>query len=359
MSATGSDQDLLGSIERGEAPRRILEFAARGFVPLPPGELVRAISSILVIGDDELKELASETFSTFDTSALRDAVGSAGVRAEQLAVIAERTEDTGVLEPLIRHRNVSDETLAWLAERIGPWLQDVLVTNQMRLLASPVIVERLFENPQLSTDIRRRADEFLEEFFLKKEREEDERHAEAGAIADAAAAAEDLPLTSFDEPQAPDAAPTADGRQATNDVELSEEDLKNLTKLSSLSVTQRIRIAYRGNREERLFLVRDVNRLVAMAVLKSPKTREADVEVIANMKSVSEDVLRVIGQRRAWMRKYTILSSLVRNPRAPLDITLPLLNRLTQRDMKLLAKDRNIPEAIRNNARRVVARYET
>src|SRR5262245_17273065 len=198
MSAV-SDADLLGSIERGEAPRRILEFAARGFVPLPPGELVRAVASIIATGDEELRGIGDETFKGFDELALREAIASQAVRPEQLGVIAEKTDQQQVLEVLIRHRNVSDETLAWLAERVGPWLQDVLITNQVRLLKAPVIVERLFENPQLSADIRRRADEFVEEFFLKKMREEEERAAAEAAAASAAASAADLPATRFDE----------------------------------------------------------------------------------------------------------------------------------------------------------------
>src|SRR5712691_3924270 len=132
--STAPDVDLLSSIERGEAPRRILEFAARGFVPLPPGELVRAVSTIIAGGDEELRGLGEDTFRGFDEMALREAVASQTTRPEQLRVIAERSEHTQVLENLIRHRNVSDDTLAWLAERVGPWLQDVLITNQVRLI---------------------------------------------------------------------------------------------------------------------------------------------------------------------------------------------------------------------------------
>ena len=42
-------------------------------------------------------------------------------------------------------------------------------------------------------------------------------------------------------------------------------------------------------------LVRDRNRLVASAVLSSPKLTESEVEAFTKMGNVSEDVLRVIG----------------------------------------------------------------
>jgi hypothetical protein len=131
-----------------------------------------------------------------------------------------------------------------------------------------------------------------------------------------------------------------------------------ISRLATMSVAQRIRLAYRGNKEERLFLIRDSNRLVAAAVLKSPRTREADVEVIAKMKSVTEDVLRIIASRKSWMRKYSILESVVKNPRSPINLTLPFVIRLTHKDQKALANDRNVPEALRSMARREVARRE-
>jgi hypothetical protein len=345
VTAPAPEVDLLEQIESGAAPRRVLEFAARGMVPLPPGELVRALATVILMRDSALTMLAEKSLKDCPPKAWSEAIASPGVRPEQLDVLARRTADPELLEPLIRHRAVRDGTLVWLAERIEPALQEILVTNQTRLLGAPLIVERLFENPHLSADIRRRADEFVEEFFLKKERELDE--------------AADAPEPEVS-PEVP--APTAAAdRHAPVDADavLSEEVEKSLiSRLATMSVAQRIRLAYRGNKEERLFLIRDSNRLVAAAVLKSPRTREADVEVIAKMKSVTEDVLRIIASRKSWMRKYSILESVVKNPRSPINLTLPFVIRLTHKDQKALANDRNVPEALRSMARREVARRE-
>ena len=344
MAVAEPESELLTQIEEGTAPAQVLEFAARGLVPLPPSEMARALGTLLARGEPTLRALAEESFKTLPAAALKDAVLSPGVKAAQLDAIARRTGDDSVLEPLLRHKDVPAETLAWLADRIGPYLQDVLVTNQVRLLAAPVIVERLFENPHLSADIRRRADEFLEEFFLKKEREEDARAAAAGA---AEVGEETIPTAAAITPAA--AAEAAE----------SDEVHKNLfARLANLPVSLKIRMAWRGTREERLFLVRDQNRLVATAVLKSPKTREGDVETIANMKSVSEDVLRHIALRKEWTRKYSILLALVRNARSPIDATMPLVIRLAHGDQKKLSQDRNVPEPIRKLARREVSRRE-
>jgi len=352
MSQDAPEVDLLTSIESGTADRRILEFAARGFVPLAPGDLVRAVGSVLASGEAGLAKIAEATFLTFPFEALRDAVRSDGVRKEQLDAIARRSKDAAVLEAVIQHKTVAVETLAWLAERVPPPLQDVLVTNHVRLLASPVIVERLFENPELSADIRRRADEFLEEFFLKPDQADRDREAEEA-------------LDRVDE-VLPEAEEVVEGRDREkvppgvdpDHVLTEEEKLSLFTRLSKLTVAQRIKLAYTGNREERLYLIRDTNRLVTAAVLKSPKTNQADAEVVANMKSVSEDVLRSIGNRREWVKKYTIVLALARNPRAPVATTVALVARLTARDQKTLSTDRNIPEVVRVTARRAVSRRQ-
>lgn len=340
MVDSAPETDLLAQIERGEATPQILDFAARGMVPLPPEELVRAIASIMASADARLAAIAAESFKAFDAASLKSAVLSPGVRTEQLAAVAQHTEEAHVLEPLIRHKAVSNETLAWLAERVEPSLQDIIVTNQTRLLAAPVIVERLFENPRLSPEIRRRADEFLEEFFLKQEREREA----AGEVEEAV------------EEEAPAPVPAAEVDEAG----LTEAAKRSLfARVATMTVVQRIRLAYRGNKEERMFLVQDRNRLVSAAVLKSPKTRDGDAETIANMKSVSEDVLRAITFRRDWMRNYRIMRNIVKNPRSPIDVTLALVVRLSAKDQKTLAGDRNVPDAVRSFARREVSRKET
>src|SRR4249920_3257161 len=99
MSDAAPETDLLTLIERGEASPQILDFAARGMVPLPPEELVRAIASILASGDARLASFAEEAFKALDVVSLKRAVLSPGVRPEQLAVLARRTHEASVLEP--------------------------------------------------------------------------------------------------------------------------------------------------------------------------------------------------------------------------------------------------------------------
>lgn len=136
----------------------------------------------------------------------------------------------------------------------------------------------------------------------------------------------------------------------------TDEDTRSrLQRLATMGVMEKVKVAMRGNREERAVLIRDPNRLVAAAVLSSPKLTENEVEQIARMANVAEEVLRVIGTNRAWTKSYSITAGLVRNPKTPVAISLTLLNRLSERDVKMLVTDRNVPEPLRVAARKRVS----
>jgi hypothetical protein len=137
------------------------------------------------------------------------------------------------------------------------------------------------------------------------------------------------------------------------ETEAEEEEPKLL---SSLPVLQRMKLAMKGTREQRAVLVRDSNRLVASAVLSSPKLTESEVEAFTKMGNVSEDVLRLIGTNRGWLKNYAIAAGLCRNPKTPASIAMQLIHRLNERDLKMLSIDRNVSEASRSLARKVLTK---
>jgi hypothetical protein len=94
---------------------------------------------------------------------------------------------------------------------------------------------------------------------------------------------------------------------------------------------------------------------VAVAVLSSPKVTESEVESIAKMANVSEEILRIIGNTRAWMKSYTVAAALSKNPKTPVAVSMNLLQRLNEKDLKALTADRNVPDVLRVAARRKIA----
>lgn len=126
--------------------------------------------------------------------------------------------------------------------------------------------------------------------------------------------------------------------------------------LSSLPIVERMKLAMRGTRAQRAQLIRDSNKLVAAAVLSSPKLTATEVEGFAKMANVTEDVLRIIATNRTWMKNYGVFWGLARNPKTPLAISMQVLSRLNERDIKMITMDRNLPEAVRMAARKFVVK---
>jgi hypothetical protein len=133
-----------------------------------------------------------------------------------------------------------------------------------------------------------------------------------------------------------------------------EPRASTVQKIASLNVAQRMSLAMKGSREERAVLIRDPNKIVAVAVLSSPKITEQEVESIAKMANVSDEILRMIGFSRAWTKSYAIIHGLVRNPKTPVAMSMNFLPRLTDKDLRNLSTNRNVPEIIRTTARRKV-----
>jgi len=124
-------------------------------------------------------------------------------------------------------------------------------------------------------------------------------------------------------------------------------------RVACMRVAERMQLALKGGREERMLLVRDPNKMVQRAVLQSPRISEQEIESFAAMTTVSEEVLRRIATNRNYIKSYTITRSLIFNPKTPLDLTLPMMNRLLPNDLKTLANSKNVPETLRTSAQKL------
>jgi hypothetical protein len=131
-----------------------------------------------------------------------------------------------------------------------------------------------------------------------------------------------------------------------------------LQKIRRMSAVQKVKTALTGSQEERMILVRDANKLVARAVLQSPKLSDHEVENFASMKDVGEEILRRIVLSRKFIRSYVVVRALVNNPRTPIDVGLPLLRRINDLDLKWLVLNRNVADVVRNAAQKIIKRKE-
>jgi hypothetical protein len=158
------------------------------------------------------------------------------------------------------------------------------------------------------------------------------------------------PPSEVDEPLVdaePDAFPA--GRES------GEESRESVSqRIAKMGFSDRLKAAVKGSREMRALLIRDPNKMISASVLSSPKVSEPEIESYARMANVSEDVLRIIGTNRAWLKNYGVVVGLTKNPKTPLAMSMNLMNRLNDRDLQMLSIDRNVPEPLRVAARKKI-----
>ena len=351
MSATASGElsaeIVIGLIESGAYPRDVVATIARGFLPLAQDDLIGVLVYLIVSDDEEVAGYAGAALADVPARAIAEYASNEQIAPEHLLRLLTVSTDHAVVEALIRNRAVSDSAIADLARRADARVQEVIVINQARIIRAPEILEALLENPALSPDARRRALETKEEFFEKKAR---------------------LDLGSDDEPEMIDAPleAIADLLEQAAQVEEGPPTLVQLTegeqndpkklvlwrRLQFMTVAEKVMAAYRGDRMARMLLVRDRNKLICAAAMRNPRMSEQEAEAIASMRNVDDEVLRLLGNRRDWTSKYNIMLTLCKNPKSPLGVVLPFINRLILRDLKGLKDDRGVQQVVREVARK-------
>lgn len=350
-------EDLVALLRSGAAPAEIRLFAARGLLPLEPDDALRSLLAVMGDPDGDVAATARKTLRAEGPDRLVDFVRSASPLPGELDVLARESEDPFVLEEVVRSRAVEDSTLLYLAQTATGRPQEALIANQARLISQPALVSALLANPGLTAEGRRLLAEFTEEFHEKglRQREGSARRAEEAVEAEAAGLEEsgelddeaDLDLDGGEENEAEDAGAAA-------------EDESSLfigavyRRIALMTISQKIDLAYKGSREERRILIGDTNKLIGLAVLKSRALTDNEVEGFAAMRNLDEELYRRITRNREWMRRPAVTIALVRNPRVPLDVSLPLLKRLSVRDLRAVFRDRNLAPVIRTSARRIL-----
>jgi len=343
---------VINNIRAGAYPRDVILNVARGFLPLSQEDLIAVLAYLTELDDPEVVQLAKTSLGDIPARIIHAFASNENANPEHLVILTHASFDAAVLEALIRNRAVRDSAIIDLARRAEPAVQEIIVINQARILRAPEILDALLENPNLGAEAKRRALETREEFFEKKARLEQLKKVLADEEFDDAASLDtiaDLLEQAVDEdrkPQPETALPA--------DLDVDENKGRSVwAVILKMTVSEKVKLAFAGPKTARMVLVRERNRLVASAAMRNPRITENEVEAIAGMRNVEEEVLRIIGNRRDWTSKYPIAVALVKNPKAPVGVVLPLINRLTLRDLKGLKDDRGVSEAVRVNARKL------
>ncbi|MGE5127782.1 MAG: hypothetical protein ACM3PV_15925 [Betaproteobacteria bacterium] len=355
MAETRVTNPLVDQFRRGGVPQDLRLIAAQGLLPLKPDDLLELWTDLLADADAGVRSAAEASLSGFPAPELAPVLRSRETPPAVLSWAVRRRPERELREIALQNTSLPDETIEALAPTLSEALAELVVINQMRLLRRTSLLVALESNPGLNNDQRRRLRELRETFRVGQVAEPAAPAAPPPPAVPAPAAP--APPEEAAEQAAAEAALTEDEavvRYLTADERQQSEKVSVVQKVYRLNTAEKMIVALKGSREERAILVRDPNRIVSAAVLGSPRLTEAEIEAFSAMKNVSDQVLREIGNHREWTKRYAVANNLVRNPRTPIGIALTLVPRLNPKDVKGLAIDRNVPEAVRKHAQKFV-----
>jgi hypothetical protein len=340
---------LVQQFRRGGIPKDLRLVAAQGALPLKPDDLVELLHLLASDRDEDVRTSATASLMARPVAELLPIFRERATPVPVLGWGLVNRKEKELREAILQNVATSDDVIEEVAHALPEELAELVVINQVRLLRRTTLLEALEANPSLNNDQRRRLRELRETFRVGLQPLEAVTPAAARAPEAEEEAAAPEPIE-----EGPLSEDEAIVRYLSEDERREVEKVGAVQRLYRLNAADKVITALKGTREERAILVRDPNRIVAAAVLGSPKITDSEIEAFAAMKSVSDQVLRQIGTHKEWTRRYGVVSSLVRNPRTPVGVALTMVPRLNIRDMKAVAVDRNVPEVIRRHAQRFI-----
>jgi hypothetical protein len=350
------------------APAPLRNMAARGVAPgLKPAEALTVVALLAESADGAMAATATATLDKLPAPLLSGALAG-DLPPGVLALIAPRyAHDVSVMEKMLAHPRVLPAGVAEVAALASEAVAELIATNEERLLAFPAIIEKLYMNKatRMST-----ADRILElavrnKVELKGIPAYREAAAAIGQELIAEASQEPTPddvlfketdVTASQAPLDPAVEDTHRIDEETGEEVVEEKFLPLHARLALMTTSQKIRRAMLGTAAERLLLVRDNNRLVAQAAIKSPAIQESEVVRVSASRTVSEDVLRVIALDREWTRSHQIKLNLTQNPRTPFAFAAKLIPHLREHELKAIARSKNVTGAVAQSARQWLSR---
>src|SRR5262249_54171793 len=333
------------------SPVPVRMMAARALVPLAPSDMLTALFLLTSDADEKVRATAVETAAKLPDKILSSALRDEELPPPVLGWFLDRLATQDVYaEMLIHNPATPDDAVARAAMHCSVRTAETIGQNQLRLLRHEDIVRQLC----LNTGLRGALIDGVCDFGVRSGLIlADVAQMRAARIRIFGPAAAEAP---------PDPGPTADeiiaeyGELGDENAPPMEEG-KRLTlaqRIMKMSIAEKIKLATKGNKEARSHLLRDSNKLVSVAVIRSPKITDGEILAVANNRAAQDEVLRVVYNNREWLKAYPVKLALTKNPKVPLPVALKFLAQLRESEVKELTKNKNAPSGVQRMARKML-----
>lgn len=347
------------------APARMM--AASGMAPLQPKELVSVLYTLSYGTDTTIGDKARATLFDLPPNVLLETISGdlhAGVLDGIAKILIRRDE---AIERIVLNRAAAPETIVNISQKAtSEKILEMICANEQRLLAHPQIIEALYHNKHsrmssvdrivelaIRNDVELKGIAAFEEVKKALEGElifeaSEEPTPDDIGFQEAVKTAEENEMDTETVEDALEAM-NKEGEETVN--EETQKKVANLSaSLHEMTISQKIRTATLGNASQRSMLIRDSNKLVIMAVLKSPGVNDSEVRRYSMLKSLPEEAVRFIANKRDWTKQYSVKLNLVTNPRTPVEYSLRFMTHLRPNDLRGIERSKDVPGVVRNAA---------
>lgn len=319
-----------------DVPKSVQLKVAKGGTSLSGADLVHALFLCWLHGDDELKETAMRTLRESSNNALRPVIESSAEHPRVIDFIARvRIDDLGTLVLMRRNPVVLHETWIHVFSHCSYEILTHFCDESFARSFPENIRVAILDNRQAPEDLKRSITATLSG---------GDRQPQGDKVLDDGDTSDQSPAASMDDED--------------DEFQGEYEQTQTLSKQQialELGTAEKVKMAMTGDKEWRSILIKESNKMVSGAVMKNPRITEGEILFLAQNRSSSDDIIREILLNWEWLKNYSIRHALIQHPRTPLPQAIRFLNTMNEKDIRMLAKSRNVSSAIVNTCRRMIA----
>jgi hypothetical protein len=336
-----SKNPLVEKIVKGNANEEVLELLFEKQLPFTEEEYLECL--VFILQTDHLKSKTLESLKSISENVKIKYVEKreANHRVSYYILLeALDTKNEDIIAKIIQNQVLPHEFLIKIAENGNTNMLEMLLENQIKMIAYPHIMDVMKENPEINNFILGKIKE-IEDFYLSESKGDEISEEEI---------IEDIQEIVVKEEQVEE---SVEESEELSMLEIQEKVVTTLQRINEMSVQERVKLSITGTKTERMILVKDPNKMVALSVIESPKITEDEIGIIIRDKSISGEIVTRIANNREWTKNYPIVLGLIQNPKTPVKTALGFVKQLHLKDLNLILKDKNVHYVVRNLAQNI------
>ena len=310
---------LVQKIADGDVPDEVSTLLMDGRFSLTHEEQLEAL--VYISGSDRHREQALSLIQHIPTITKQVYAERSYANHRVVSTLLNQALETAnhaVIKSVVKNTSLPVQFLLKIAREGSTRALGMLLREESKLVAYPEILEVMRKNTHLTPQMVRRIESIRQRYADRNLPEDIPRHPVIQEVI-----------------REVERGGAAEGSSSTRDDDagIGRRLEDTLQRINSLSMGERIKLAFHAHKMERLILARDPNQIVLAALIENPEMTEGEVISLLHAQTTGREIVYQISQLGKWRRMRRVVKALVSNPKLPLKISLALVSRLTPEDM--------------------------